>query len=179
MKSSRMYLFLAVLVLPYILVSLPHIPLWLGHTAATSVLVFLGTAGILWVGLSRRSKFVRTSGKLSEPQYADSLPKVEKGIRLMVLGLALLICFTTTFPLASDLGRLAVGNEPARIAGVVAYRTVPFMGIVVMAQSIRFSRKSGSYYSFYSLKPIRVGTSYEFVVLPRSRFIVDFRKAGQ
>jgi len=179
MKSSRIYLFLAVFVLPYVLVSLPHIPLWLGHTAATSVLVFVGTAAILWVGLSRHSKFIRTSGKLSEPQYADSLPKIEKGIRLMVLGMALLICFTTTFPLASDLGRLAIGNEPARVTGVVAYRTVPFMGIVVMAQSIRFSRKSGSYYSLYSLKPIRVGTSYEFVVLPRSRFIVDFRKAGQ
>jgi hypothetical protein len=179
MKGSRIYLFLAVFVLPYVLVSLPHIPLWLGHTAATSVLVFVGTAAILWVGLSRHSKFIRTSGKLSEPQYADSLPKIEKGIRLMVLGMALLICFTTTFPLASDLGRLAIGNEPARITGLVAYRTVPFMGIVVMAQSIRFSRKSGSYYSLYSLKPIRVGTSYEFVVLPRSRFIVDFRKAGQ
>ena len=174
-KSTRLYLFLAVFVLPYVLLILPGIPRWLGRTVAVMLFVVLLSVCIFWFGVSPKSKIIRASGKLSQPQYDKVRPKIELGIRVATVFLGVLFCFTATFPLALDLAHLAVGRKPTLFIGTVVDRSTPFMDVLLLAGSVRLSRVGPSYYLLYSRAQPHLGESYEFLVLPRSRFIVDFR----
>src|SRR5258708_6423142 len=167
----KFYLFIIIFVMPYILVYSPGIPRWLGRTAATSLLVFLITVCIFWFAISPKSKVIGDSGKFSEPQFAKVRPKIERGIRMTAVAFGILLCLTKTFPLAADLARLTVDRKPTKLRGMVLDRSTPFLGVLLLAGSVRLSRKESSYYLLYSRKQPRVGESYEFVVLPRSRFI--------
>lgn len=174
-KSTRLYLALAVFVLPYVLLILPGIPRWLGRTVAVTLFVFLLSVCVFWFGVSPKSKIIHESGKLSQPQYDKVRPKIELGIRAAIVFLGVLFCFTATYPLALDLAHLAVDRKPTIFVGTVVDRSTPFMGVLLLAGSVRLSRVGPSYYLLYSRAQPHLGESYEFLVLPRSRFIVDFR----
>jgi hypothetical protein len=166
-------------IFPSIMVSLPWIPIWLGRLIAVSTFTFFGTLAIFWYGLSPRSKMIRKGGKLNEPRFNRVRPKIERVMRALIVGFGAFFSFYVTLPLASDLVHLAAGEKPAIITGIPADKSVPLGGLWFLKQSVRFGREADSYSLFYSWKPLRVDASYEFVVLPRSRVILDFRESGR
>jgi len=178
------FLFLFFLfVFPFILLSLPGIPQWLERTIAVSIFIFLMTAGVFWYGLSPKSKIIRASGKLSQPQYDNVRPTIERSLRILTILFGVFVCVYLTFPWCVDLARLARGGKPLRIAGTVKHKSVPLFGLWFVEQTVRVSQETNqtnrNYYLYYSLKPFRVGETYELVVLPRSRVIVEFREASR
>ncbi len=165
-------------ILPFIMVSLPGIPVWRGRVVAVSSFIFFGTVAIFWYGLSPKSRIIRDSGKLSNVQYLRLRPKIEKAIRFLIVAFGVLFFFKVTLPFALDIFQLVGGEEPVRSVEVVKYKSVPFGGLWFLKQSLRFTRDAMPYSLFYSWTPVRVDESYEFVFLPRSRIILDFNRSG-
>jgi hypothetical protein len=166
------------LLLPFLLVSLLGVPVWMGRAMAVSIFVIFGTIGIFWFGLSSKSKMIRDGGKFNEPQYDESRPQIEKGIRILVVAFGIFFFFYMTCPVGSDLIHLAGGERPLRITGVVKDNSIPLFGLWFVHQTVRVTRDDESYSLFYSWKHVRIGTSYECLVLPRSREILDFHESG-
>jgi hypothetical protein len=96
----------SVLVIPFVIVSLPGLPQWLGRTIATSILLFSFTVGVFWYGLSPRTKMILPSGKFSQPQYDSLRPSIERNIRVLVVLFGVFIFYYLTFPFSMDLARL-------------------------------------------------------------------------
>ncbi len=172
----KILFFLALFLVPYLLVSLPGVPRWVGRTIGAGILIFLMTGATFWFGFSPKSAIIRPGSKLSQPQFDRVRPDVEHGIRILAVGFGFFLLIYVTFPFASDLARLATGQRPLRIIETAQYKSVPPFGVWFLEQSVRFSRDGKSYRLFYSWEPLHVGDQYEFVVLPRSRFILDFRR---
>ena len=157
---------------------MPGVPPWLGRTIATSILVFGFTIGVFWYGLSPRTRILRASGKLSQANYDDVRPTVERNIRILIVLFGAFACFYLTVPLSVDLVRFVGGEEPPRISGTVRDRSVPLFGVWFIEQSVSLSKGKGDKYQlYYSWKPLYVGKAYEFVVLPRSRVIIEFHES--
>jgi len=164
-------------VLPLMMVSPSWIPPWVGRAAAVSSFTFFATIAVFWRGLSPKSKMIR-GGRLSESRFDNVRPKIERGMRLLVVAFGFLLSFYVALPLALDLFHLAGGEKPTTITAVVKYKSVPLGGIWFVHQSVRFTRDAVSYSLFYSWKPLQVGSSYQFTLLPRSREILDFHESG-
>jgi hypothetical protein len=172
----RLFLFLF-LVLPYIIVSLPGVPQWFGRTIATSMFIVLMPAFMLWYGLSPRTKMIGASGKLSQPQYDSVRPTIEKNIRVFFVLVGVVSFVYLTVPFGTDLVRLMGDEKPLNITGAVKDKSVPLFGLWFLNQAVHISQETKVKYNlYYSWKPLRVGETYQFVVLPRSRVILEFRE---
>src|ERR1700687_43983 len=152
-------------------------PIWTGRAIAVTIFVFLGTIGIFWYGLNPKSKIIRASGKLSDPQYDATRPQIVKGIRFLIISFGVFFFFTETYPLASDLIHLSAGEKAINITGVVTDKSVPLFGLWFVHQTVRFTPDGDSYSLFFSGKPIKVGTSYDLLILPRSREVLVFHES--
>jgi hypothetical protein len=170
--------FLILFVVPYALILLPGVPQWLCRSIAVSVFLVLLTGGTFWYGLSSKTRMILPGGKLSEPQFSDLRPKMEKRIRIMVVVFGVFLALVLGLPFTMDIIQLAKNGEPMRITATALDKSVPLFGMWFLEQSVRFSRGGKNYHLFYSLQPLRVGEEYEFIVLPRSRLILDFRNLG-
>lgn len=166
-----------VFVIPFVVVSLPAIPQSIGRTIATSIFMFSLTVGVFWYGLSSKTKMILPSGKLSQPEYDSVRPMIERGIRVFIVLFGTFFFYYVTFPFSVDLARLAGGETPLRITGVVRNMSVPLFGLWFVEQSVRvFPETDIKYRLYYSWKPLRAGETYEFAVLPRSRAIIEFHE---
>lgn len=181
--KNRSYWVLAILfffALPIVAVNLPGISIWLGRTIAVSSFTFFMSVAIFWFGLSPKTKMITGKGGLADRKYDNARPKIELGIRIAVVAFGILFLVYKTLPLASDLAHLAAGEKPTRLTATITYRTSSFGGVLLGERSVQFARGGQSYYLFYSwTSTLRVGESYEFTVLPRSRLILDFRESGE
>ncbi|HWY08065.1 MAG TPA: hypothetical protein VNY24_14490 [Candidatus Acidoferrales bacterium] len=176
----RTVLCLAVLflLLFFILISLLGAPAWIGRAIAVSIFALCATIGIFWFGLSPKSKMIRAGGKFNEPQFDEVRPQIEKGIRILVVAFGVFFAFYVSVPVGSDLIHLVGGEKPIRITAVAKDNSIPLFGLWFVHQTVRFQRGGESYSLFFSWEHVRIGASYEFVVLPRSREILDFHESG-
>ena len=166
-----------VFVLPLVVVNVDAFPAWQGRAIAVSSLLFFFTVAIFWYGLNPNTKMIRGGG-LAEPRFDKIRPRIELGIRAAVVLFGVFFAVFNTFPLAADLVHLAKGEPPVRRAATVQSRTSALGGVLLGQSSVRLADPGQSFYIFYNWsKPLRVGESYEFVILPRSRMILDFREA--
>ena len=180
MKRVHVYWLVAVFfvfILPIIVTNLRGIPNWLGRAIAVTSLMFFFAPAIFWYGLNPKTKMVRGGG-LAEARFDKIRPRIEIGIRIAVVVFGIFFTVFDVLPLASDLYHVVKGEMPATFTAKVRYRTSGLGGVLLGENSIRFEREGKSYYVFYNwTKPLRVGESYEFRVLPRSRMVLDFHKA--
>jgi hypothetical protein len=173
MKLSHAFTLL-IFVVPFILLSSPGVSAGFGRIVATSIFIFGMTIGVFWYGLNPKTKMIR-GGKLSQPQYDSVRPTIERNLRILVVLFGLFACVYLTFPWAADMARLAGGEKPLKVTGTVEYKSVPLFGLWFMEQTVRVSRKlSPNLFLYYSFTPLHVGEAYDFLVLPRSRVIIDF-----
>jgi hypothetical protein len=177
-RSMRILYAVLLFVVPYVVISLPGVPRWLGRTVAASIFIFFMTVATFWFGLSPKSKMIRPGGKLSQPQFDSVRPLIERRIRILVVVFGVFAFFTITLPFTEDLIQLAAGQKPLRITGTTTDKSIPLFGVWFLEQSVRLTRGGKNYSLFYSWEPLRVGKTYEFVVLPRTRLILDFRESG-
>jgi hypothetical protein len=178
MKRMHWLAIFFIFVFPVVIVSLPGVPIWLGRAVAVSIFFFFLDVGIFWYGLNPKSKMI-LGGTLAEARFDKTRPKIELGIRICVIAFGLVLIVYKVLPLASDLFHLSTGEKPAGFTAKVIYETSSFGGLLLGERSVRFAREGASYTLFYSwTSPLRVGESYEFVVLPRSRLVLDFHKSG-
>jgi hypothetical protein len=77
-----------------------------------------------------------------------------------------------TLPLGEDLFLLAVDQKPLRIKKTVKYKRY---GTRRPSVSLGLSDEDEEYKLYYPTKSLRNGDTYEFVVLPRSRTVLDYR----
>ncbi len=168
---------MTVFVLPLIVVSLPGLPQVLAHVLASSMFIFFLTGCIFWFGLSPKSKMIR-GGKLSQPEYDTARPRIEWGMRAIVVLFGTFYLIKMTLPFTCDLIGLGVGESPGAISGIVVHKSVPLLGLWFIEHSVRLSRDGPGYYAFYSFTPLRIGHRYQLVVLPRSRVILNFHESG-
>lgn len=177
MKFFRIIAIFFLLVFPLIMVSLPGIAVWIGRAIAVSSPVLFATLGIFWLGISPKSQMIREGARLSEPRFSNVRPIVEKGMRLLFVTFGVFWLFEITVPLTSDLLHLAFGEKRASLTATVFDRSTAFLGVLFGERSVRFRPDGKSYYLLYSWRsPLHVGESYEFIVPPRSRMILDFRE---
>jgi hypothetical protein len=160
-------------ILPFAVVSLPGIPTAAGRLVAVSSLLFAGPVIFLWYGVNPKSKIIGERAKLSE----KARPHVERIARVLIVAFAVFFVYVLTVPFATDLFYYAKGKEkPITIVGVIKDKSVPLFGLWFLKQGVRLSYGAKSYALLYSWTPIRFDRSYEFVILPRSRMILDFRE---
>jgi len=164
----RWLVVIAILLGPYLFLQSPGVPQALGRTIAVSIWAFCAPAAILWFGL--KSQMIRPGGKLYQPQFDDVRPKIERNLRILVMAFGVFYFFILTLPFAEDLIQLGNSQKLLRITEEVKYRR---SGRGPM-QSIGLSYRDKSYYLFYGTKLLKVGSAYEFVILPRSRMILDY-----
>jgi hypothetical protein len=177
-KEKRFFWAIAVFfifVIPVVAVNLQPVPLWLGRATAVSSFTFFLTVAIFWFGLDPKTRMIM-GGRLAQPELDRERKKIEIGIRIAVVVFGVFFFWLDAFPLASDLIHLLKGEARTTFTAKVAYRTTALGGVLLGENSVRLVPGGDSYYAFYNwTKPLRVGESYEFVVLPRSRMILDFR----
>jgi hypothetical protein len=56
----------SIFIFPFVMISLPGVPVWLSRVVALSSFVFCFPVFICWFGLSPKSKMIRAAGKLNE-----------------------------------------------------------------------------------------------------------------
>src|ERR1700720_1285131 len=118
MKPANLFRIL-IFVIPFVVVSLPGVPQWLGRTIATSILIFSFTVGVFWYGLSSKTKMILPSGKLSQPHYDGVRPTIERNIRILVVLFGTFFSYYLTLPFSVDIARLIGGETPLKITGIV------------------------------------------------------------
>jgi hypothetical protein len=154
---------------PFFILRSPVVPQALVRMIAVSFWAFAMPVAIFWFGI--KSRMIRKGGKLYQPQYGDARPKIERNIRFVVIGFGIFYSFVLSLPFAEDLIQVAVGHRLSRTTKAVTY--VRHSGRAP-SQDIGLSGSDKNYYLFYPSKTLKVGNTYEFVVLPQSRMILDY-----
>lgn len=175
---SKALFFFFLFVFPYWLISLNSMQQWASRAIAISLFWVLMISATFWYALSSKTRMIMPGGTLSQPQFEDTRPLMEKRIRIFIVLLGVFASIVVGIPLAQDLFQLSATRDPIRITATPLGRSVPLFGLWFLEQSVRISRPGFDYYLFYSLQPLRVGEKYEFLVLPRSRVILDARRVG-
>lgn len=163
--------------IPYGFVYAIGLPHFVGRAIGISIFVFFLTPWIFWFGLSPKSTMIRLGGKLSQPQFDQVRPRIERWIRILLVSFGVLFLIYFTLPLTFDLAELVEGREPVKTTVVVTKTAIPFLGLWFFSQSISVSTDATathSYRLFYSYQMPRVGETYEFIVFSHSRCILDF-----
>jgi len=166
------------LVFPFIVVSIPGVPTPMGRAVAVSCFVCLLPLAVIWYGISPKVKMIRASGKLSEPRFDKVRPYIETSIRALIVACGLFFSYAVTVPIGLDLFRFMAGEKPTRVIGVTTDKSVSLGGLWFLKQSVQLGSGRTTYYLFYSWEPLQVGQSYEFLLLPRSKVILEFHKIG-
>jgi hypothetical protein len=165
------------LLVPYALIYLLPLPRWQTRTMASACLVIGISIGGCWFGLAGR--MIRPGGRLSLPRYADSLPRINASIRVLVTGFAALFTFTISFPFLSDLVALVSTGRPTVLTSEIDAVAGTFLALPFLKESVYIRQgmvtDTHSYTLLYSFERIRPGLQYELCVLSRSRIILDFR----
>jgi len=133
----------------------------------------------LWYGINPKTRIIRPSGKLNDPRYQKVRPRIEVILRVLIVAFGLLVLYEDTIPLTVDVVQAARGERPVKIIGTVTYKSVPFGGVWFLKQSVRVQGYRDAYFLLYSATPLLVGRSYELLILPRSRMILDFSESDQ
>jgi hypothetical protein len=154
---------------PFFILRSPVVPQALVRMIAVSFWAFAMPVAIFWFGI--KSHMIRKGGKLYEPQYDDVRPKIERNIRFGVIAFGVFYFFVLSLPFAEDLIQVAIGHRLSRITKAVTY-IKHTRG--ALSQDIGLSGSDKNYYLFYPSKTLRVDNTYEFVVLPQSRVILDY-----
>jgi hypothetical protein len=172
---TRWAVVLSILIGPYLVLRLPGAPQVPTRGAIVSVQLLFAPVAILWFGL--KSQMIRPGGTLSEPKFDRARPRIELGLRILVVAFGVFFFWIVTLPVAEDLVLLAAGQNLLRITKTVKYRRFGSRGNPRV--SIGLSDEDKAYDLYYPTKVLRLGETYEFVVLPRSRMILDYRQSSE
>jgi|HubBroStandDraft_2_1064218.scaffolds.fasta_scaffold83564_2 hypothetical protein len=172
---SKAAFFFLLFVFPYWLLSLHTFQQWVSRAIAVSLFLTLMISATFWYGLSSKTRMIMPGGRLSQPQFDDFRPQMEKRIRIFIVLFGVFACIVMGIPFARDLIQLSSTREPIRITATTVDKSVPLFGLWFLEQSVRISRPGLEYHLFYSLQPLLVGQKYEFLILPRSRVILEAR----
>jgi len=167
-----------VFILPAVIVSVRSIPVTIGRTIAVSSFFFFLPIAILVYGLNPKTRMILPAGKFSEPRYDKARQKIELAIRLCVVLFGIFVLVTDTLPFTTDLIHRATGEKPTEFTATVTDTSAGLGAVLVGKRSVRFSPRDDSYYLLYCWSQLKIGHTYEFSVLPRSRMILDFRAAA-
>ena len=154
---------------PFFILRSPSVPQAPVRMIAISFWAFATPAAIFWFGT--KSPMIRKGGKLYQPQYDDLRPKIERNMRLVVIAFGIFYFFVLSLPFAKDLIQVAINHRLSRATKTVTY--IRHSGRTP-SQDIGLTGSDKNYYLFYPSKALRVGNTYEFVVLPESRVILDY-----
>jgi hypothetical protein len=172
---KRLAAVLSILIGPYLVLRLPGAPQASGRGIIVSVLLLGTPVAILWYG--SKSQMIRPGARLWERKFDRVRPKIELGLRILVVAFGVFFFWIATVPVAEDLVLLAAGQNLLRITKTVKYRRYGRPGNPRV--SIGLSGEDKVYQLYYPTKVLRVGETYEFVVLPRSRTILDYRASSE
>jgi hypothetical protein len=171
---GKKILLVCLFIVPYLVIALPGIPRWCERLIAVSLFLIVTTALVFWVGIDPKLRIIPATARIRGPEFDGIRPKIELGVRLLLLGFGIFVLLFTTWPLLQDLAHLSFGERPTQITRAPESRSVPLFGAWFVVQFVTFSPNERSYSLWYSLEPLQIGESYELVVLPRSRMILDF-----
>lgn len=165
----QLFIILLAFVAPYLFLHLSGVAPTVVRIATISLFAFGGPIAILWFGL--KSQMIRPGGKLYQPKFDGVRPQIERNMRILVLAFGCFVLYFLTLPFGIDLFRLATGEKPLRIMETVTHESRSFRSPVL---SVSFSDEAKDYELFYPTKPLLAGHTYQLVVLPRSRLILDY-----
>jgi hypothetical protein len=171
----RWLVVLGIFVAPYLLLSFPVVPQALGRGIVVSIWLFGFPVAIAWFAL--KSQMIRPGGKLYQPQFDHVRPKIERNIRILVMAFGVFFAYVATLPFARDLTQLASGEAPIHVTSGVRRIESGYRNPV--EKTIAFSEGGKNYYLWYPSKSLQVGRTYAFVVLPRSRIILDYHELSR
>jgi hypothetical protein len=162
-------IFLIVLFGPFFILRSPSMPQASVRVIAVSFWALAMPVAIFWFGI--KSQMILKGGKLYQPQYDDVRPKIERNMRFVVIAFGIFYFFVLSLPFAKDLIQVAISHRLSRTTKAVTY--IRHSGRAP-SQDIGLTGSDTNYYLFYPSKTLRVGNTYEFVVLPESRVILDY-----
>lgn len=155
---------------PYLFLASPNTPQASGRTLVLATWAFAVPIAILWFGL--KGQMLRPGAKLYQAKYDESRPTIVRGIRLVVLGFGVFYLLVLSLPIGEDLTRAAATHAFLRVRASVV--NVGGSSYHSVSLTVTLSDDSKGYSLFYPIKPLKIGQSYEFVLLPHSRMILDY-----
>jgi hypothetical protein len=165
---------IVLLVIPYLLLSVPGVPPPLGRTIGASILCLGAASFFILGGLVPKLKLISVGPKLRRPEFDDIRPMLERRLRLIAIGLGVFMLFLAR-PLVVDVVHLCKGERPVQIVEIPRSTSSVF-GLWFLVQFVNVSPSEPSHTLIYSVSPIRAGRKYEFLLLPRSHLILDFHE---
>jgi len=153
-------------------------PEWLGRLLATGIFFCLGAGLGLWYGFCPKSRIITKEAKLSNPEFKKVKPRITLILRTLFVTLGLILLWQGLF-FSIDTAEMMAKSNYTFIQGRVKLNNSPF-GMWFLRQGIVLDDKEGkekSYGLMYSLAPrLKRNTNYEFLVLRRSRIILEARE---
>ena len=148
-------------------------PPWIGRTIAVGYFWAAATAGTAVTTFGPESWLISETGKLSGPKLTRQRLVIGGFLRLCALGLAVFSLIRLIY-FAEDASGLIVHNQAERFAGrVVGTRStwLTWWAFETVSFNVNEDRLVDCHLLFHPW-PLKVGTTYNVTVLPRSKEIV-------
>ena len=116
--------------------------------------------------------------RIYQSRFDAVRPQIERNLRIIVVAFVLFWLYFETLPFGHDLIQLQAGRALPRITKEVKHVDSGYRAMGIQ-KTIGFASERENYYLWYSSKFLRVGDTYEFVVPPSSRIILDYRVLNQ
>ena len=172
--SLKFLVFLIYIILPYGIIIFAGNE-WVGRVIGLTIVFCTTTPLLLYLGLSKKIKIIKTSGKLNKvEQFKGKKNAVELGIRFMIVSFAIGFLILFIIPFVRDIYFLANKGTPVVTEQKIISNNSPF-GAWFLSQTIQLKmNQMTNFYYLYSLKKrIRKNKSYKFKILPHSKLIVE------
>ena len=165
-----------IVVLPYCIVYLTGLPMWLGRTLAIGVCVGITTVGSFWIALNPRTGTLVSGAKFDQSGHEHPEGWFSRIIRCLPFLFGLFVAYYLTIPYIQDVYHLVRKGSPSIIVSQIE-KVGQSRRSRVIREAVRLAKDDETYSLMFSLEPgLRQGRNYEFWVLPHSRMIVSYRQ---
>ena len=165
-------------VLPHLVISLTGFRAYVTRPIVMSLLFTGFSITLSWWGLDPQSRMLTRVGAFEafdEPRYRATRPRIRLIPRAIFLGVGIFSFVYLALLFVIDSIRIARGEKPTPVVGTLVKNSSDAFGAWYFNQSLVLSSGPNEYELWYSLKPLRVGETYQLYVLQNSNLALDFR----
>ena len=180
-SSKGKLIFLTNLALPVLCLVFIR-PEWAGRLVAVAACFLFLTVVLLVYGFRPRSEFLHRNSKLARSKSDRTKRNARRVIRGMVILSGVFLLVLVDRPILEDcasairLGRSCLVETRGRVDD-----NDMIFGLYFLKQSliIKEAQRSDGYTAMFFPRLARVGTTYDFLIAPKSKVVLDWSSAGK
>lgn len=131
-----------------------------------SIIIFL-----LFYFLSRRTELIKKNSKIMASCGKNTKQRVNIFIRFIGICFTFMFFFYGTLPILNDIRYLLTGGELQTMT-INVDKNQTTLGLWFLSQNVQDSSDVQKYHLLYSVDPLKVGDTYDCLVLPHSKQIL-------